>query len=131
MAVFGYCRVSTTRQVDEGESLDVQQRQLQDYAHMHGLALSEIAVEKGVSGSVPVEMPSSSDLAAYRPELVWGFSCQVIFGALFRPDLAAPRPRSATEGLGSHPQPRAAHTSARWVAVGRLMVVANSGLVAV
>jgi len=64
-------------------------------------------------------------------ELVWGFSCQVIFGALFRPDLAAPRPRSATEGLGSHPQPRAAHTSARWVAVGRLMVVANSGLVAV
>src|SRR5208337_4964865 len=29
------------------------------------------------------------------PELAWGFSCQVIFGALFRPDLAAPRPRSA------------------------------------
>jgi putative DNA-invertase from lambdoid prophage Rac len=33
MAVFGYCRVSTVRQVDEGESLDVQQRQLQGYAH--------------------------------------------------------------------------------------------------
>src|SRR5208337_3707060 len=82
------------------------------------------------------------------PELVWGFSCQVIFGAFFRPGLAAPRPRSATEGLGSHPQPRAAHTSARawrgWRAAGlpgsehrgilgygrpAVMVVANSGLV--
>jgi hypothetical protein len=55
MSVFGYVRVSTVRQVDDGESLDVQQRQLQGYAHMHDLTLSEIAVEKGVSGSIPVE----------------------------------------------------------------------------
>jgi putative DNA-invertase from lambdoid prophage Rac len=55
MAVYGYCRVSTTRQVDEGESLDVQQRQLEGYAHMHGLKLTRIEVEKGVSGSVPVD----------------------------------------------------------------------------
>jgi putative DNA-invertase from lambdoid prophage Rac len=55
MAVYGYCRVSTTRQVDEGESLDVQQRQLEGYAHMHGLKITRIEVEKGVSGSVPVD----------------------------------------------------------------------------
>lgn len=55
MVVYGYCRVSTLRQASEGESLDVQQRQLQGYAHMHGLTLAEIAVEEGVSGSVPVE----------------------------------------------------------------------------
>jgi putative DNA-invertase from lambdoid prophage Rac len=55
MAVYGYCRVSTLRQANEGESLDVQQRQLEGYAHMHGLTLAEIAVEEGVSGSVPVE----------------------------------------------------------------------------
>jgi putative DNA-invertase from lambdoid prophage Rac len=55
MAVFGYVRVSTVRQVDEGESLDVQQRQLRGYADMHALVLSEIAIERGVSGSVPLE----------------------------------------------------------------------------
>jgi putative DNA-invertase from lambdoid prophage Rac len=55
MAVYGYCRVSTLRQANEGESLDVQQRQLEGYAHMHGLTFAEIAVEEGVSGSVPVE----------------------------------------------------------------------------
>jgi putative DNA-invertase from lambdoid prophage Rac len=55
MAVYGYCRVSTTRQVDEGESLDVQQRQLEGYAHMHGLKITKIEVEKSVSGSVPVD----------------------------------------------------------------------------
>jgi putative DNA-invertase from lambdoid prophage Rac len=55
MATFGYCRVSTARQATEGESLDVQQRQIQGYAHMHGLTLAGIVVEEGVSGSVPVE----------------------------------------------------------------------------
>jgi putative DNA-invertase from lambdoid prophage Rac len=55
MAVYGYARVSTLRQASEGESLDVQQRQLEGYAHMHGLTFTEIAVEEGVSGSVPVE----------------------------------------------------------------------------
>jgi putative DNA-invertase from lambdoid prophage Rac len=54
MAIYGYCRVSTARQATEGESLEVQQRQIQGYAHMHGLALDEIVVEEGVSGSVPV-----------------------------------------------------------------------------
>jgi putative DNA-invertase from lambdoid prophage Rac len=54
MAVYGYCRVSTARQANEGESLDVQRRQIEGYALMHGLALDEIVIEEGVSGSVPV-----------------------------------------------------------------------------
>src|SRR3984885_386763 len=54
MAIYGYCRVSTVRQAAEGESLDVQRRQIEGYAHMHGLTLTGVVVEEGVSGSVPV-----------------------------------------------------------------------------
>ena len=54
MAVFGYCRVSTTKQVKEGESLDAQRRMIEGYALMKGWALDGIAVEEGVSGSVPI-----------------------------------------------------------------------------
>jgi DNA invertase Pin-like site-specific DNA recombinase len=65
MATFGYCRVSTAKQASEGESLDVQRRQIEGYAHMHGLALEEIVVEEGVSGSVPVaERPAGGPLFA-------------------------------------------------------------------
>jgi len=32
MATFGYCRVSTAKQASEGESLDVQRRQIEGYA---------------------------------------------------------------------------------------------------
>lgn len=54
MAVYGYTRVSTTKQADEGLSLDVQRRQIDGYAHMHGFELTEVLVEEGVSGSKPV-----------------------------------------------------------------------------
>jgi putative DNA-invertase from lambdoid prophage Rac len=65
MAIYGYCRVSTVRQATEGESLDVQQRQIQGYAHMHGLALDDVVVEEGVSGSVPVaERPAAGPMFA-------------------------------------------------------------------
>ncbi len=37
------------KQAAEGESLDVQRRQIEGYAHMHGLAVDEIVVEEGVS----------------------------------------------------------------------------------
>jgi putative DNA-invertase from lambdoid prophage Rac len=61
MAVFGYARVSTARQANEGESLDVQRRMIEGYAHMHGLKLDEIVVEEGVSGSVPLnDRPAGS-----------------------------------------------------------------------
>jgi putative DNA-invertase from lambdoid prophage Rac len=55
MAVYGYARVSTARQATEGESLEVQRRQIEGYALMHALTLAGVEVEEGVSGSVPVE----------------------------------------------------------------------------
>jgi DNA invertase Pin-like site-specific DNA recombinase len=63
MAVYGYCRVSTARQASEGESLDVQRRQIEGYAHMHGFTLRKVVVEEGVSGSIPVhERPKGGPL---------------------------------------------------------------------
>jgi DNA invertase Pin-like site-specific DNA recombinase len=65
MAVYGYFRVSTARQAGEGESLDVQRRQIEGYAHMHGLTLRGVTVEEGVSGSIPVhERPRGGRLFA-------------------------------------------------------------------
>ena len=54
MATYGYGRVSTSRQADEGESLDVQQRTMAGYALMHGMTLDRAFIERGVSGSVPL-----------------------------------------------------------------------------
>jgi putative DNA-invertase from lambdoid prophage Rac len=54
MAVYGYGRVSTSRQADEGESLDVQERQIAGYALMQGLAVDRMFIERGVSGSTPL-----------------------------------------------------------------------------
>ncbi len=65
MAVYGYCRVSTLKQAAEGESLDVQRRQIEGYALMHGLVIDAVVVEEGVSGSVPVvERPAAGPLFA-------------------------------------------------------------------
>jgi DNA invertase Pin-like site-specific DNA recombinase len=49
MSVYGYCRVSTDRQANEGESLGVQERQLQGYVTMQGMTLERVYVERGVS----------------------------------------------------------------------------------
>jgi len=54
MAVFGYVRVSTMRQAEDGESLDLQERTIAGYAMMHGSKVSQTFVEGGVSGSVPL-----------------------------------------------------------------------------
>jgi putative DNA-invertase from lambdoid prophage Rac len=65
MAVYGYCRVSTTRQASDGESLDVQGRQIEGYCLMHGMTLTETVIEQGVSGSIPVtERPAGGALFA-------------------------------------------------------------------
>ena len=65
MAIYGYCRVSTLKQANEGESLDVQRRQIEGYCFMHNLTLAEVVVEEGVSGSIPVEdRPVGSQLFA-------------------------------------------------------------------
>lgn len=54
MTVYGYTRVSTAKQADDGLSLDVQRRQIEGYCIMQGFELSEIITEEGVSGSKPI-----------------------------------------------------------------------------
>jgi DNA invertase Pin-like site-specific DNA recombinase len=62
---YGYCRVSTLDQSENGESLGVQQRQIEGWCHMQGLALDALYVERAVSGSVPVsERPEGKRLWA-------------------------------------------------------------------
>lgn len=65
MTIYAYVRVSTARQANEGESLEVQHRQIAGYCHMHGFDLAETIVEEGVSGSIPVsERPAGGRLFA-------------------------------------------------------------------
>jgi DNA invertase Pin-like site-specific DNA recombinase len=52
MAVYGYCRVSTDKQAEEGESLGAQERALTGYAAYKGLEEPRLFVEEGISGSV-------------------------------------------------------------------------------
>ena len=69
MAVYGYARVSTQRQAEEGESLGVQRRQIEGYTTMLGLEAPQFFVEEGVSGSKPLsERPAAKQLlAALQP----------------------------------------------------------------
>jgi putative DNA-invertase from lambdoid prophage Rac len=65
MRVFGYSRVSTAEQVDEGVSLAAQQQQIAGYCLMKGYTLSEHFVERGVSGSTPLaDRPEGKRLLA-------------------------------------------------------------------
>ena len=52
MSVYAYHRVSTQRQADEGQSLDVQARTCDGYAMMNGLVIDRSFTEAGVSGSI-------------------------------------------------------------------------------
>lgn len=54
MAVYGYTRVSTERQAEEGESLGAQQRKIDGYAMMNGMTVDTMFIERGVSGSTKV-----------------------------------------------------------------------------
>ena len=54
MRVFGYSRVSTNDQAEDGSSLDTQQQQIAGYAMMKGWQVAEHFVERGVSGSTPL-----------------------------------------------------------------------------
>ncbi len=65
MTTFGCCRVSTARQHDEGESLDVQRRQIEGYGIMRGMIVDEIVIEEAVSGSIPLhQRPKDAALLA-------------------------------------------------------------------
>ncbi len=69
MAAYGYSRVSTSRQAEEGESLEVQHRTVAGYALMLGLTVRRMFIERGVSGSVPLsERPEGAALlGALKP----------------------------------------------------------------
>ena len=63
--ILAYCRVSTDAQAEDGQSLDVQQRQLEGWAMQRGQQLDEVVVEAGVSGAVPFhERPEGAKLWA-------------------------------------------------------------------
>src|SRR5437899_4763211 len=59
---YGYCRVSTLAQADEGESLDVQRRKIEGRAMELGVSLERVFVERGVSGSKPMEQRAQGKL---------------------------------------------------------------------
>ena len=68
MATYGYCRVSTAAQASEGESLDVQRRVLEGWAHMQGQRLDAVFVERGVSGSMPLPTAVACFTSVVRPQ---------------------------------------------------------------
>jgi putative DNA-invertase from lambdoid prophage Rac len=66
---YGYTRVSTVAQAEDGESLDVQQRQIVGYSLIHSIEIANLFIERGVSGSKPLaDRPQGAALlAALRP----------------------------------------------------------------
>src|SRR3954447_18813406 len=63
MAVYGYVRVSTDMQAEDGQSLEVQQRQLEGWAMQHGKTLDAVHIEAGISGGIPfAERPEGGKL---------------------------------------------------------------------
>jgi putative DNA-invertase from lambdoid prophage Rac len=58
-ALYGYARVSTLDQVENGVSLDEQRRRIEGRCMEEGWRLSEMFIEKGIPGSMPL---------AQRPE---------------------------------------------------------------
>jgi DNA invertase Pin-like site-specific DNA recombinase len=65
MNTYGYVRVSTLQQANEGESLETQLRQIKSYSELKGYNISSenLITEKGVSGSLEFEKrPEGSKL---------------------------------------------------------------------
>src|SRR3954470_9538495 len=63
VATYGYVRVSTEKQAEEGESLGAQRRTIEGYSMMQGLTLDAVFVERGVSGSRPIgERPEGAKM---------------------------------------------------------------------
>jgi len=63
MKVYGYTRVSTGRQVEDGESLDVQTRVISGYCQMKGFPEPSFVREEGVSGSKPlIQRPAGGEM---------------------------------------------------------------------
>jgi putative DNA-invertase from lambdoid prophage Rac len=65
LTVYGYARVSTERQADEGVSLEEQIRRIEGRALEQGWQIADIFVERGISGSVPLgDRPQGARLLA-------------------------------------------------------------------
>ena len=65
MAIYGYIRVSTTAQADNGESLEVQRRKIEARAQEQGWTLDQVFVERAVSGGKPfADRPQGKALLA-------------------------------------------------------------------
>jgi DNA invertase Pin-like site-specific DNA recombinase len=65
LTVYGYARVSTERQADEGVSLEEQIRRIEGRALEQGWQIAEVFIERGISGSVPLgDRPEGARLLA-------------------------------------------------------------------
>jgi DNA invertase Pin-like site-specific DNA recombinase len=65
LTVYGYARVSTEKQADEGVSLEEQIRHIEGRALEQGWQLAETFIERGISGSVPLgDRPEGARLVA-------------------------------------------------------------------
>src|SRR3989442_263462 len=51
--LYGYVRVSHQVQVEEGESMDVQQKKIEGYAMIAGVKVEHVFIERAVSGGKP------------------------------------------------------------------------------
>ncbi len=69
MGVYGYARVSTAEQAENGNSLETQRRVLEGFAQSEGVTLGRLFVDRGVSGSRPIEERGAGGelLAALSP----------------------------------------------------------------
>jgi len=54
MAVFGYLRVSTARQAEDGLSIEIQEERIEGYARTQSLAVNVWLRDRGVSGGIPL-----------------------------------------------------------------------------
>jgi putative DNA-invertase from lambdoid prophage Rac len=65
VTVYGYARVSTEKQADEGVSLDEQIRRIEGRALEQGWLIAETFIERGISGAVPLgDRPEGAQLVA-------------------------------------------------------------------
>jgi putative DNA-invertase from lambdoid prophage Rac len=65
LTVYGYARVSTDRQADEGVSLEEQIRRIEGRALEQGWQIAEVFIERGISGSIPLgDRPEGARLTA-------------------------------------------------------------------
>jgi len=61
MAVIGYTRVSHTDQV-EGVSLDAQRAKIETYCDLHGLPLTKVYSDKGISAKDTINRPAAQEV---------------------------------------------------------------------